>query len=571
MPDLVIGSRRSGPLRPWRAGGIALALLGAALLVSWFIYRRSVAYDVPAGELHGEITTEQAAPGAAPVLSFEGSSLSWLGGIPVLRVMGDAYAIGAAQGRLLAPLLPPVVAAANASIQGTVSDDGLLGGTTHNMRLAWHWRFVDDGMIEADRRMIAGLARGAAESGVDVSFDDLLRDQAVLDVGAPSARSDEVDQHSIVHSLTVIAHQAQAPARVWIGRTVALAGYDDGGDAEIATVVIAHPEGRLPWASVAWPGELGVITGVNAKNIAIMVDPARTSDARPTRTARPMAFVARAVLEQANTLDEAIKLIETTPTLGAAVITVVDGATGTWAVVERTPSKAIVERTPKLPVTGDVLTTNALASDPDNERARRSLASLTRVDRAARLVRAPLPDVAAMAAVLRDTRGVNDEPRPPGHRGTIDDGRASQSVILDPASLELWVADPRGNGRMRGFDLRHELRIDATAPGDRAMPPADIAADPQLDPDRAANLAAARADLRDARGALARGDRDRAAEWCARARARAPGLPEALELAAIIAQARGDDARARVLYQQWFDGTPDDPPGEERARALLAR
>ena len=577
MPDLVIGSRRSGPLRPWRAGGIAIALLGVALLVSWFIYKRSVAYDEPPGVVSGEITSAQAAPGASPVLTFNGSSLEWLGGLPVLHVTGDAHAIGAAHGRLLAPLLPPMIAAADACIQGTVSDDGLLGGATHHMRLAWRWRFVDDGMVAADRRMIAGLARGAADSGVDLAFDDVLRDQAVLDIGAPSVRSGEVDQHSIVHSLTIVAKQAQAPARVWIGRSVALAGYDDGGDAAVPTVTIAHPEGRIAWAGVGWPGQLGVITGINARGIAVMVDPARTSDVRPTRTARPMGFLARAVLEQANTLDEAIKLIESTPTLGAAVIVLADGATGTWVVIERTPSKAIIERSPKVPVLGDVLTTNALAADPDNERARRSLASQARVDRAAWLVRAPLPDVAAMAAVLRDQRGGrggDEAPRPSGHRGVIDDGRASQVVILDPASLELWVADPRANGRMRGFDLRHELRPESSGPGSggqRAMPPADIAPDPTLDPDRAANLAAARADLRDARADLARGDRDRASEGCARARARAPGLPEALELDAIVAQARGNDARARELYQRWLDTSPDDPPGEERARALLAR
>src|SRR5262249_22257062 len=104
----------------------------------------------------------------------------------------------------------------------------------------------------------------------------------------------------------------------------------------------------------------------------------------------------------------------------------------------------------------------------------------------------------------------------------------------------------------------------------RAAPPADIAADPNVDPDRIAVLAAARVDLRAARVALAHDDREAATEACARARARAPTLPEALELCASIAQSRGDAARARELYQRWLDGTPDDPQGEQRAHALLA-
>ena len=167
-----------------------------------------------------------------------------------------------------------------------------------------------------------------------------------------------------------------------------------------------------------------------------------------------------------------------------------------------------------------------------------------RVERAARLVRAPLADVAAMAAVLRDQRGVDDSPRPPGHRGVIDDGRA------DPARrssirrrCELWVADPQAGGRMRAFDLRHELRGE----GDRAAPPADIPADPAADPDRVAALAAARAELRVARAALAHGDHVARRRSVRRARARAPALARSARARRRDrASARRRRARARM-------------------------
>jgi isopenicillin-N N-acyltransferase-like protein len=564
MPDLVIGARKTNFPRPWRAGLIAIAMVGVALVVAWFIYRRSVAYDFPGGVTLGEITESQVAPGARPLLAYNGSTLEWMGGLAVLRASGDAHAIGAAHGRLLAPLLPPMVAAVKPSIEATITDDGWLGHTTHNMRLAWRWRFVDDGLGESDLRMVAGMTRGAEASGVAVSFDDLLRMQATLDIGQPTASSGELV--GLAHSLTVIATQAQTPARVWIGRTMSLSGLADGGDAATPVVEIAHPDGRIAWASVGWPGQLGAVTGINAQGIAVLVDPARTGDIRPTRTARPIALLARSILEQAKTLDEAVKLVEQTPTLGSAVIVIVDGSTGKWLIVERTPEKAIVERNPKLTAFGDTLTTNTLSSDPENDRAKRMLTP-GRVERAVRLVRSPLADVAALANVLRDQRGIDDSPRPPGHRGVIDDGRQIQQVILDPQSLELWVADPHAGGRMRAFDLRHELRGE----GDHAVPPADIAADPNADTDRVASLVAARAQLRVARAALARGDRQAAAEACSRARARAPALPEALELAGVIAQARGNDALARQWFQRWLEAGADDPQGEERAHAILSR
>lgn len=567
MPDLVIGGRRSAFPRPWRAAGIALALSSVVLVVAWFIFRRSVAYEVPPGEVHGEIRSSQPAPGAPSVLAYDTSSLAWLGGIAVLRTEGESHAIGAAHGRLLAPLIEPVIRAARPSIEATVTDEGMLGGLTHDMRLAWRWRFIDDGLSDSDRRVIAGMTRGAGASGIALAFEDVLRSQAVLDVGAPAPRSGEAERHSLAHSLTMIAQQAQAPARVWVGRTFALSGLDDGGDAAIPVVHIAKPTGAIAWASVGWPGQAGVVTGVNAERIAVMVNPARTRDVRPTRSARPITMLARTILEHAKTLDEAVKLAEQTPTLGAALLVLVDGGSGKWVVVERTPSKAIVERNPKTVAFGDVLTTNALASDPENDRARRVLPTVARVERAAKLLRAPLPDVAAMAAVLRDQRGVDDAPKPAGHRGVIEDGRSRHVAILDPASLELWVADPNAAGRLRAFDLRHELRGE----GDRPVPPADISADPTVEPGRAFDLSLARAYLRTARDALARGDYRRAAEACARARAHASDLPEAIELDATIAQARGDDVQARKLFQQWLDGGADDPVVEERAKALVNR
>lgn len=568
VPDLVIGGRRSGLPRPsLRAGVIAMGMFGVALIVAWFIYKRSVAYVMPGGQVHGPLTSVQATPGAPPVLSFGSSTLTWMGGLPVVRADGDAHAIGAAHGRLLAPWIGPVVRAAAPSIRGTITDDGLLGDRTHGVRLAWRWRFIDDGLLDQDLRLVAGMTRGAAASGERVSYAELIRDQAILDVGVPSPRTDEAEHKTLAQSLTIVAAQAQAPARVWIGRTFELPGLDDGGDAAIPVVTIARPTGRIAWAAVGWPGSAGVVTGINAHALAVMVSPVRSADVRPTRAARPVALLARAVLEQARSLDEAIRLVEGTPTLGAAVFVLVDGTTGTWAKVERTPSKAITDRKPTSAVVGDVLTSNALASDPENDRARRMLPSRTRIERAAKLVRAPVADLGAMAQLLRDQRAVDDAPRPMGHRGVIDNGRAVHTVILDPTSLELWVADPRAGGRFRAFDLRYELRGE----GDRPTPPADIAASPDVDPDRNANLADARADLRAARGALRAGQLERAAEACARARARAPGLPEALELEAMIAQARGDLTRARAAFQAWLDGGPDDPKGEERARAMLAR
>jgi len=137
-------------------------------------------------------------------------------------------------------------------------------------------------------------------------------------------------------------------------------------------------------------------------------------------------------------------------------------------------------------------------------------------------------------------------------------------VLIDPAAMTMWVADGGARGRFRAFDLRHELRGE----GERPAPPADVPAIESVDPSDA-SLRAARADLRAARQALDADDAVRADEAVARALARTPSLPEALELAGATARARGDGVAARKALQKWFDGGADDPGAEEEVRAQM--
>ena len=562
MADLVIGARRVNPQRWLRAFGLVAALVVAAIVVTWFIYRRAVSYDVPSGAAPDDPVVTDASPGG-PRLRYGDASLGWAGSIAVVRAAGDAHTIGAAVGRLLAP----EAAAATRSLNTTM--DAAIGGgsLTHGMRRAWRYRFLDDAVPDDQRRAIAGVMRGAQKSGVDLDYTDLIRDEAALDVGVPAPSSGEGRTHALARALTFVAPQGETAGRLWVGRSFALPGAEDGGDAAAAHPVVrfVRPAGRYAWADVGWPGLAGVVTGVNASGLVVTVDPVRAGDVRATRTARPITLLARSILEQCQTIDEAVKLADQTPTLGAAAITVVDGKTGHWAVLERTPAKLVVTRDPQAPAVGDLLAAPAFADDVENDRARRTLPTVARLARAAKLLRSPLADAAAVAAVLRDRKAADDSPLPAGHRAALDDAAAVHVVIIDPAGMALWVADGGASGRFRAFDLRYELRGE----GDRAAPPPDVPAADAADPSDAA-IRASRADLRAARAALDADDTARAGEAVARALARTPALPEALEEAGTVARAAGDRDAAKKAYQRWFDGGPDDPGAEEEIRAQIA-
>jgi len=545
-------------------------LVAAAFVAAWFIYRRAVTYDVPAGAASPDpVVAARTAPGAPTTLGHAGATLTWSGRLAVLRAAGDPHALGEVHGRLLGAAVAEVAESFRPTIDHAVAPGGLLGGLTRDMRIAWRHRFVDDGVPDIYRASLAGVARGAVASGARVSYDDLLRDQASLDVGVPARWTDEDALRHPVRALTFVAPRGGALAsRLWVGRTFALPGLGDGGEAVAAHPVVSfvRPSGRLAWAGVGWPGLVGVVTGVNAEGLVVTVQPARTAEVRPTRAARPVALLARDILETCATLDQAIQLVEATPTLGAAALVVVDGKDGKWAVLERGPVKRAVLRAPTEPAVGDVLAGQPFADDPENDRNRRVLPTGLRLRRAAHLLRAPLADAAAAVAVLRDERAPDDAPLPAGHRGAIYDPAAVQTVLIDPGGMALWVADGDARGRFRAFDLRHELRGE----GDRPAPAADVPAEADVDVSIVPALRAARADLREARRRLGAGDVRGADEWVQRAIARAPTLPEAWKLAGDVARSRGDRPAAVERWRRWLELGPDDPGAEEAIRALVA-
>jgi isopenicillin-N N-acyltransferase-like protein len=572
VSELVIGGRRPNRHPRLRSAAIVLLLVALAALVSYLIFRRVVSYREPSGKMPD-------APLAArtdgePALTWgQECSLAHRGRVTVLRAVGKPHTLGACHGRMLGARVPEATSPLAAAIDAAVPRGGVLARMFRGPRLRWRYRLLDDGLPGSQLGEIGGLARGARRAGGPIDFEPLVRAQAALDLGeppgvAPGARYGAVGRGLSFALVAAAGNKSDVPIapHLIVGRSFSLLGAGDGGQAAARSVVVAmvKPEGGIPFATVTWPGMVGAVTGVNAEGIAVFLHPAQAADVRPTRAAQPAALVARDVLEKARTLDEAVKMVEQTATLGAAGFLLADGNRSQLAWVERSPSRTRVIRGPSPAVAGDFFTTETFLDDPDNDRARRTRPSGARAARAAELARrAPVVSSEQVVAILRDAAGAGGAALPAGHRAAIDDPEAVHTVVLDPVEMVLWVAEgPGAGGRFRAFDLALELRGQAGRP-----PPADIPPDPLRDGTVAEQVVAARRDLRAARQARADDSNGRARELAARALTRRPDLPEALLLAGELARAGGDEAAAALLFARYL-ASPDDLAAEEQVRAL---
>lgn len=346
-------------------------------------------------------------------------------------------------------------------------------------------------------------------------------------------------------------------------------------------VLLFKPPGKLAFASVAWAGMVGVVTGLNVAGIYASVNALRSDDKSDHGV--PVELLLREVLESAHSLDEAIAIVKQQPVLVPDLYLLADGKTGESAVVERSPGRAAVRRSKD---NGDILglanhaLTPEFQGDKENERLRTGLTSGARMARVEELLhrqRGQL-DPLAVQAILRDKRGLGDQPLGLGNRNALDAIIATHSVVVDATDLVLWVGvGPHALGRYVGFDLRRELL------GEDRPPPPELPEDPIQHTDEFRAYGQAQRALEAAAAMEQQGRLVHAIEEAELAVTLQPLSPEAQLLLADLrhkraqsltapaerAEQQAEAARAKLAYQRFLTLYPPYKRDVERAEAAV--
>jgi len=259
-------------------------------------------------------------------------------------------------------------------------------------------------------------------------------------------------------------------------------------------VYFVRKEGAIPFASVAWPGVVGVVTGMNLEGVTIIVNGARAGEPRTEGT--PVIFALRDVLERAHDTTEAVAMLRDQKPMVSHIVFVGD-ARGWFAVVERAPGteafvRAAWQDPDRVAVTNHL--EGPLANDPKNDAVRKGTTTLPRRARIDELLSAIGPheaDVPRAIATLRDHSCANGTTCALGDRRAIDALIATHGIVADMTARTLWVsAGPHLSGKFVRFDLRAIFAPDHDPSKDPE--PEVIAEDPILGtPDYAAGRARA--------------------------------------------------------------------------------
>ena len=281
--------RRQGPpgVRRWvrRAAVIVAAALACGLL-GYLIFLRMTRIDPPridpgvraAAELPLEVRGPRAYVGE-----------SWLGrerGIWEAHLTGEPYALGWAQGRLGNRLFLETEDYMFGEMARYVPSKIALWLIRAGVRL--QYRHVGDLLPPERAEEIAGMARGVDDLHGDFLpiYHRLVFYHALHDITQGL-------EHSPLLGCTAFAAAGPASTNghLIIGRNFDFEG-PEIFDREKA-ILFYKPRGKIPFASVAWLGMSGVITGLNAEGIYVSINAARTDDKTAAKACRSRSWSAR--------------------------------------------------------------------------------------------------------------------------------------------------------------------------------------------------------------------------------------------------------------------------------------
>lgn len=216
-----------------------------------------------------------------------------------------------------------------------------------------------------------------------------------------------------------------------------------------------QPEKGYKFASVGWPGMIGVLSGMNETGLTVTINAAKSD--MPTGSATPISLLTREILQYASTIDEAYAIAQKRKTFVSESILIGSAKDGRAAIIEKSPEKIAL-------FNGNgneqMICTNHYQSDVFGQ-DKRNLENIATSDSPYRFARLeellqenrPINPQKA-ASILRNQKGMGNADLGMRNEMAINQLIAHHSVIFQPQKRLMWVStSPWQCGRYVAYDL----------------------------------------------------------------------------------------------------------------------
>ena len=225
--------------------------------------------------------------------------------------------------------------------------------------------------------------------------------------------------------------------------------------AENKQVAFYTPDQGYKFASVGWPGMIGVLSGMNETGLTVTINAAKS--AVPTGSATPISILTREILQYASTIDEAFAIAKKRKTFVSESILIGSSKDGKAAIIEKSPEKTVLFKGKEA---NRLICTNHYQSEEFSKDERnmeniRTSDSPYRFARLEELINENMPiDASKAASILRNHKGLQDADLGLANEMAINQFIAHHSVIFQPEKRLMWVStSPWQCGKYVAYDL----------------------------------------------------------------------------------------------------------------------
>lgn len=216
-----------------------------------------------------------------------------------------------------------------------------------------------------------------------------------------------------------------------------------------------QPEKGYKFASVGWPGMIGVLSGMNETGLTVTINAAKSD--MPIGSATPISILTREILQYASTIEEAYTIAQKRKTFVSESILIGSAKDGRAAIIEKSPEKIAL-------FNGNgnkqIICTNHYQSDIFSQ-DKRNLENIATSDspyrfaRLEELLQENLPiNPQKAASILRNQKGIGNTELGMGNEMAINQLIAHHSVIFQPQKRLMWVStSPWQCGKYVAYDL----------------------------------------------------------------------------------------------------------------------
>lgn len=220
-------------------------------------------------------------------------------------------------------------------------------------------------------------------------------------------------------------------------------------------MMFVNPTKGYKFASITWPGMIGVLSGMNEKGLTVTINAAKGSV--PTSAAMPISILAREILQYASTIKEAYAIAHQYHTFVSESLLIGSAIDGRAEIIEKSPSMI-----GKFASSKDyIVCTNHYQSEEfkadeanvENIKTSDSPARYRRIDTL--IKRNGALDVNGAVAILRDRKGMHDEDIGLTNEMSLNQSIAHHAVVFQPKELKMWVSTtPWQSGKFVCYDLK---------------------------------------------------------------------------------------------------------------------